>query len=246
MTRQGKAWLVAGLVTFTVAVVVSFPARVAYRLFSPDAVAIAGIQGSIWRGSARELSVGGVYFRNLGWRAHPFRLFTGKLVYTIEAQPASGFIETRIGVGAGGTVTFTGLTGSLPLAILAGPTRMSGLDGAATVRFERLEIRDGLPVLADGIVEVSTLIVPLIDRASIGGYRAEFSTGEDGIVASVEDTDGLFDLAASLSITADRSYRFLGQVAAKPETPEKLRRQMAMLGMPNDRGQREVRLEGSL
>ncbi len=246
MTRQGKIWLAAGLVTFTIAVVSSFPARVAYQLSSPASVALAGIEGSVWRGSARESSVGGVYLRNLRWQAHPFLLFTGKLVYTIETEPASGFIETRIGVGVGGTVTFKGLTGSVPLAVLAGPTRMSGLDGTATLRFERLEIRDGLPVVADGTVEVSTLVMPLIDRASIGGYRAEFSTGEDGVVANVEDTDGLFDLAASLAVAADRSYRFLGQVAAKPETPEKLRRQMAMLGLPNDRGQREVRLEGSL
>ena len=244
--RQGKVWLAAGLVTFVVVVVVSFPARVVYRFLSPADLAIGGIQGSIWNGSARELSIGGLYFSNPVWRFKPLGLFTGKLVYTIEAQPVSGFVETRIAVGIGGAVTLTDLTGSLPLAIVAAPARIAGLDGTATLRFQHLHIRDGLPVTADGIVEVNALIVPLIDRAPIGGYRAEFSTADNGIVASVEDTDGLFDVAGSLSVTADRSYRFLGQVAAKPETPEKLRRQMVALGSPNDRGQREVRFEGSL
>ena len=244
--RQGKVWLAAGLVTFVVAVVVSFPARVVYRFLAPADLAISGIEGSIWNGAARELSVGGLYLKNPAWRFKPLGLFTGKLVYAIEAQPASGFIETRIAVGIGGAITFTELTGSLPLAIVTGAAGVAGLGGTATVRFQHLHIRDGLPVAADGIVEVDALIVPLIDRASIGGYRAEFSSADDGIVASVEDTDGLFDVAGKLSVTSDRSYRFLGQVASKPETPEKLRRQMAALGSPNDRGQREVRFEGSL
>ena len=244
--RQAKVWLAAGLITFIIALVVSFPARVVYRFLAPADLAISGIQGSIWNGSARELSLGGLYFGNPVWRFKPLGLFTGKLVYAIEAQPAAGFVETRIAVGIGGAITLTDLTGSLPLAIVAAPARINGLDGTATVRFQRLHLRDGLPVTANGVVEINALVVPLIDRESIGGYRAEFSNADDGIVASVEDTDGLFDVAGSLSVTSDRSYRFLGQVAAKPETPEKLRQQMTMLGSPNDRGQREVRFEGSL
>ena len=80
----------------------------------------------------------------------------------------------------------------------------------------------------------------------IGGYRAEFFTEDAGIVASVEDTDGVFELAGSLRISSDRSYVFAGQLAPKSETPPSVRQQMRFLGNPNDRGQYPLRLEGQL
>jgi hypothetical protein len=86
----------------------------------------------------------------------------------------------------------------------------------------------------------------MVDPASIGGYRAEFFTEENAIIGSVEDVNGVFDLAGSLTISADRNYQFLGKVAATDGTSEKLQRQLRFLGTPNERGQHDIRLEGQL
>jgi hypothetical protein len=86
----------------------------------------------------------------------------------------------------------------------------------------------------------------LIDPAPIGGYRMEFFTDENGVTASVEDVNGAFDLAGSLTLSADRSYVFLGKVAATERTSEKLRNQLRFLGSSDARGRHEIRLEGSL
>ena len=84
------------------------------------------------------------------------------------------------------------------------------------------------------------------NRTPLGSYRAEFMTTESGVVASVEDSGAVFDLAGSLTLSPDRSFLFLGQVAATDQTPEKLRQQLRFLGTPNERGQHEIRFEGSL
>jgi hypothetical protein len=123
---------------------------------------------------------------------------------------------------------------------------MPGLSGNASVQFEELRIRDGLPVAAVGTVAIADLVAPLVDPSSIGGYRAEFFTEDDAVVASVEDVNGVFDLAGSLRVSADRNYQFLGKVAATGNTSEKLKRQLRFLGTPNDRGQHDIRLEGQL
>ena len=120
------------------------------------------------------------------------------------------------------------------------------MQGILNIQFDRLQISDGLPVAALGAVEVSGLLLPLVSQTAIGGFRAEFFTRQDGVVASIEDTDAIFDLAGSLRITSDRNYQFLGQLAAKPETPPQVREQMRFLGSPNERGQYELRLEGQL
>ena len=96
-----------------------------------------------------------------------------------------------------------------------------------------------------GTLDVANLVVPMVSGSSLGGYRAEFFTQNNGVVASVEDTDGVIDLAGSVQLRNDKSYTFLGQVAAKGNTPAQLRNQLRFLPPGNNAGQHELRLEGS-
>jgi hypothetical protein len=212
LTPSHKSLLVIGLLTFVAGIVLLLPARVVYQLSASDDIVLGGIEGSIWAGSAREMTGGGLYLRDVRWRMRPLRLFTGKLGFDIAATPGSGFIEAEIALAPGSSISMSNLIGSGSLRVFAGILRMPGLTGNVSVQFERLHLRDG----------------------------------ESGVIASVEDTNGVFDLAGSLTISADRSYVFLGKVAANERTSEKLRKQLRFLGSPDDRGQHEIRLEGSL
>ena len=244
MTR--KALVLVGLLTFVPAFIFLFPARVAYDWFVPPAVQVSGLEGSIWSGSAAEASVAGLYLRDLRWRLRPSRLLIGNLAASLEASPSSGFLEADVALGFGGVVTLGDVSGSLPLSAFASIARMPGLSGNASIQFEELRIRDGLPIAADGTLAVDDLVAPMVDPSPIGGYRAEFFTNESAVVASIEDVDGAFDLAASLTISPDRTYQLIGKVAATDSTSDKLRQQLRFLGSPNERGQHDIRLEGQL
>ena len=244
LSRRGL--LTLAVLTFVVGIVSLFPARIAYRWFAPDAVSVTGISGTIWRGHASQASANGIYLQDIHWRAHPVRLLTGRLAYSIEATPASGFIEGTVGVSVGGTVKVRDLSAALPLDAVAPAFNLAGIRGNASAQFERIEIKDGLPVAADGQFTVANFTHPRIYRGSIGGYRAEFFTQADGVVASVEDTDGSIDIAGSLQVGSDRTYQFIAKLAPKPNTPASIQRQLQILGSPDERGQRELRLEGEL
>ena len=175
----------------------------------------------------------------------PLQLFTGKALYDVSASPAAGFFESEIAVSFGGNVTLRDLRAALPLQMFERAANIPGLRGGASLQFDRLELEAGRPVAIDGTLDIGNLVVPKIANASLGGYRAEFFTQNNGIVASIEDTDGVVDLAGSLQLNNDKSYSFLGQVVAKPNTPERISRQLRLLPPANDRGQHELRLEGS-
>jgi general secretion pathway protein N len=246
LTVSRKTLLIVGLLTFVAAFVIRFPARIAYNWLAPPALQLSGIEGTIWSGSATEASVSGLYFRDLKLRLRPLRLFTGKLAASIEASPSSGFLQADVAAGIGGDITLGDVNASLPLRDFAALAGTPGLSGSASIQFVRLRLRDGLPIAADGTLAVADLVAPMVDASPIGSYRAEFFTEDGAVVASVEDVSGMFDLAGSLTISADRNYQFLGKVAATESTPEKLRRQLRFLGLPNDRGQHDLRLEGQL
>jgi general secretion pathway protein N len=239
-------FVIIGVITLLLGLIILFPARVAHHWFTPAGVAISGIQGSIWRGHALEGEIGGIYVRNLNWRMQRWQLFTGELAYSIEADAASGFVNGEVAIGIGGSASLRNLTASLSLASIQSIVGMPGLDGTANLQFERLVFENGIPVAADGTLEIANLLAPLIHRSSVGGFRAEFFTQESGVIASVEDTDAVVELAGSLTVSPDRTYQFLAQVAPKSTTPANLREQMRFLGTPNERGQYELRLEGQL
>ena len=60
MTVSPKTLLPVGLLTFVAAFIMLFPARVAYDWFAPPAVQMSGLDGTIWSGSAAELSASGL------------------------------------------------------------------------------------------------------------------------------------------------------------------------------------------
>ena len=246
MIHSRRSQIAIGVLALILGLFILFPARVAYPWFLPAEIAIGGISGTLWRGSADEASVSGIYVRNLKWRIKPLHLLTGKLTYHVVGTPPSGFVETDMSAGFGGSITLTSLTASLPLEMFAGGSGFGGLKGDASLQFAHVEFRNGMLAVVEGTLQVANLVVPLAGRDSLGGYKAEFFTQNNGIGASIEDTDGVVDLAGSLQIKTDRTYSFVGQIVAKPQTPESVLQQMRFLPPANARGQHEVRLEGKL
>lgn len=239
-------YLVIGIVTLLIGLVAMFPARVAYSWFAPPGIALSGIDGTIWHGRAAAGTAGGLYLTNLDWKMRPGKLLGGKIGYSLEADASSGFMKTDIALGAGGSASLSDLSASLSLESLQQFIRMPGLSGALSLRFERLDLENGLPVVAAGTAEIANLRAPMVHPDPIGGFRAEFFTQDAGVVASVEDTQATIDIAGSLTIASDRTYQFIGKIAPTDDTPERLREQMKFLGSPNDRGQFDMRLEGQL
>ena len=245
MIHRRRGLVIIGVATALIALIVLFPARVAYRCASPSLVEMSGISGTLWNGQAREFATNGVYLRDLKWRLRPLRLFTGKFAYDIAGSPMSGFLESEVAVGFGGSVTLSGLTASVPLQMLERAVAIPGLRGMASLQFERLRLVDGRAVALDGMIDVADLVVPMVSRSPLGGYRADFFTQQDEIVASIEDTDAVVDLAGSLRISEDKSYEFFGNVVPRNNTPRDIAERVRFLPRGDRDGQHVLQFGGS-
>ncbi len=239
-----KRLINVGLFVGIVGLIILFPARVGYQWFVPPQVVMSGISGTIWSGQAREATIDGFYLRDLSWRFQPRHLFTARLGFAIESKFASGFAEGDIALGIG-SVRARNLRALIPLNAIQ-VAAMAGARGSLSAEIAELQISDGLPVVADGSLEVAGLVLPLVHREPIGGFKAEMITGDSGISASIEDTAAVIDLAGSLQLSADGAYEFYAQIGAVENTPTQIREQLRFLGSANDRGQHEMRLEGRL
>lgn len=235
----GAAALVAGLVA-------TFPARIAYQWFAPDGLALSGISGSIWNGSAAQGSAGGLYLSELTWRFRPLLLFRLRAGYVISARLPSGFVETHVAFGPGARVYLDDLATAIPLGYFNALVPVAGVEGDMSVQFRRLTIAEGFPVTADGTVNISGLVLRALAPSALGDFRAVFQTDDGVISAVVEDVSGVLDVNGSLVLQRDRTYAFVGQVAPGPDAPAAVVEQLRFLGSPDEQGRREFRFEGSL
>ncbi len=258
MSRARRLIIVA-TATLLIGLITLFPARIAYNWLAPTGLRLSGISGTIWRGAAVEGQAARLYVRNLTWDFKPLYLFTGNLAIATAVEVAGGSVNTDVRVGFGGTVTLREFNGNVTIAGLsnflqipnmpiAGSNNANqvGVNGNINAIFSTLAIDDGVPVAADGVVNISNLFVRQLAPTDVGDFKAEFNTTDEGIVASVQDTAGFLDLAGTFKITNDRLYSFTGLVAPTPTTPPGVVEQLSFLGSANDRGQREFRFEGEI
>ena len=245
MQNRARLALIAGL-TFILGVLAVFPARVAYQWFAPPGVALSGMAGSVWHGSAAEASLNGFYLRDLRWRIQPARLLRGGLFYRLEASPPSGFVDASAGVTATGALVIQDLRMSLSLSGLHLALPVPAISGSASLQFERLRVADGVPTDADGLLQVESLVVPWVNRQPLGGYRVEFMTRDSGIIGTIEDADAIVDVAGTIEVRENRRWELVLLVAANERTPPEMRQQLPLIGPGNDRGQYEFRRSGQL
>lgn len=238
--------IVAGITTFILGLIITFPARVAYRWFAPEQLRISGISGSVWRGNAANVDAGGISFANVRWSLRPLALLTGKLEVTTSSSPASGFLDADIAIDLGGNVTLSNVAGAVTLGALAGVLPLNGVEGDVSLQFEELVIRNGWPVEANGTLGVSSVVSRYLSPAPLGDYQAHFQTVDVGILGTVEAMRGALDLAGTIRLSANRNYEFAGRVAARPNAPPEIEQQLQYLGTPDSGGMREFRIEGRL
>lgn len=240
------ALIAVGAAIFAAALVVMFPARVAYHAFAPTAVRLSGISGSVWNGTAAEGRAGELYLSNLTWSFRPLALLSGKAGYAVTADLVSGFIAGDVAIAPGGSVHFSDLTARVPISAVGGLAAAAGVDGMLDLELESLVLRDGLPVRGTGTIRVADLVASQLARAPLGSYEARVQTVDDVLSADIADISGALDLAGTLELRADRSYLLSGRVAATAAAPQGVAQQLSYLGSPDAEGMRAFRFEGKL
>ncbi len=241
-----KRYVFAGILFLLVLLLVTFPARVAYRWFAPPDLQLNGISGSVWSGTATEGLAAGAYIRDIGWKLRAAQLLTGKLAFRTTSSPASGSMATNVAVGLDGSLTLSGLSGSVPLDLVHEAFQQNGIGGDLSLQFDILVLENGVPVAATGSVTVANLVARDLSAGTLGDFRAKFQTSDNGITGAVDDISGVLDIAGVITVSPDRSYSLIGEVAAKPGAPLSIEQQLRYLGSPNERGLRPFRFEGQL
>ena len=117
-----KRLALLGVACYLLALLIVFPAPLALRWFAPDALAVQGPTGSIWRGEAQAASYDGYYLGKLHWSMRPLDLFRARVAYHLEAQGPNGFVDGVFALTPVGNLHIStpasACTGAAPVSVL--------------------------------------------------------------------------------------------------------------------------------
>jgi general secretion pathway protein N len=247
------SWLAVGLGAYVAFTLATFPAGTALRWFAPPGIAVAGVAGTLWSGSAASCSVNGFTAEALRWRVRPMTLFLGRLSATFEARIPDGFVSGNV-VASPSRIRFDDLRGATSLPALSGLLPVRGMRGQASVVLEALALEDGWPSAVVGELRLAGLeALPLIPDGSgallaLGDYTVTFvPAAERELSATIVDNGGPLEVTGKASLDATRAYVLDLLVEPRPGAPESLVEGLKiMTAEPDAEGRRRLNLTGSL
>jgi general secretion pathway protein N len=247
------SWLALGVGAYLAFALSTFPAGTAVLWFVPPPVALNGIQGTVWSGSAASGTIGGQPVQDVRWHVRPWMLLTGRVVANVEARLADGFLNT--GITASTTrVQFNDLRGGTSLATLATMLPVRGMRGQASVALSSLEIENGWPVRILGELKLAALEIPPFgsngnsNLVPLGDYTVTFGEAPArSIAARFVDNGGPLEVAGTLVVSAAREYTFDALIKPRNAAPQQLVDGLnVMTADPDADGRRRLTLTGSL
>jgi general secretion pathway protein N len=243
------SWLALGVGAYLAFALSTFPAGTAVRWFVPPPVALNGIQGTVWSGSAVSGTIGDLPVQDVRWHVRPWTLLTGRVGANVEARLADGFLNTGI-VASTSRVQFNDLRGGTSLATVALMLPVRGMRGQASVALSSLELENGWPVHILGELKLAALEIANGNSNSVplGDYTVTFGeAAARSIAARFVDNGGPLEVAGTLVVGPAREYTFDALIKPRDGAPQQLVDGLnVMTAEPNSDGRRRLTLTGSL
>lgn len=245
-----RFWLLLalGIGAFVLFALVTLPASVLLSRLDRYGIRAAGVEGTVWRGSAQVLQAANTNIGAVEWDLHAPALLSGRLQAHVKLRRLDGFAETQLSVSPSAT-HFEQLTASLPLSALPATALPGGWSGTANLKFAELTLQDGWPTEAEGTLEVTDLTGPARRPLNLGGYRVVFpeTTGNtEALTGALSDLGGPLQISGKLELNAGRSYLVDGLIAARPDAPRDVVDALQFLGAPDAQGRRPFSLSGTM
>ena len=239
-----------GVSAFIIFALVTLPAGVVLSWLGSAGISAGGVSGTIWNGRAQVLQVQGAHIGGVEWKLHVLPLFTAHLSADVKVTRIDGFATTKFSASPAGTIRLQDLTASMPLSVLPPHAIPGGWTGTLNGKFTQLTLEKGWPTEVGGTLDLIDLTGPARNPSKAGSYRIVFdpaaSTAELLKGAIADAGDGPLQVAGTLELKPDRSYKLDTLIAARPNAPRNLVQALEFLGPPDAQGRRQFATEGTM
>ncbi|MBU2886239.1 type II secretion system protein N [Gilvimarinus agarilyticus] len=244
-------WIVLGLLFWLAFVISQIPAAWGGYLMTRDTpLALSGISGTLWQGSAgmASVSIDGKHYAlgQLSWRIKPMSLLglapCAEIKTDLERQQVAG----TACVGMGGSLRLTDTSLNLPASLIQGLPEPTKITGQISAQIQSLRLKGQTLKNLEG--KLSWTQARLHNGQSwlqLGAFAADLSETQEGeIRADVFSLEGPIDLAGNVvmpltgGIHIDGEFAFTDTFAREVQAEQWL----PLMAEPLDNGKHRLRL----
>ncbi len=234
---------IKGLLLFVVALVVFLIATLPVNLVIPRLprglpVALNGAEGTVWRGSAAQVSIDHKPLGALEWRVHPASLLLARLNADFKLRGdglrARGNVTVKLdqSVQLAKTIIDADVK-KLPLPPEAG---MVAPEGKINATVRSLSLRDRRVTDADADILWNGARITAATPMDLGRIELKV-TGKDGqLNGALDSKNGPLQARGKIDISPDGLLKANIRLSPHGDTPDEIRNMLPMIGRPDRSG----------
>ena len=244
--RLQKKQLLILLFALLLMLILQFPAITVINSINKNNLKVNGVNGTVWKGSASEISSNEIYLRQTNWKIVPNELLKGNLTFDISTYPYNGQLKFNLILDLMNNLSATDIKGNFPNDILEIIAPFLGVSSEININIKSLSLNNKDINQLEGQILLNNLVMKGISNRVLGSYKIDLFERYGEIYGSIDDISGEVDIAATMSLTLSGKYIIDGAVSAKQNTSNQVRTILSFLGAENENGQRSFRFEGEI
>ena len=244
--RIQKKQLLISLVILLLMMILQFPAITVINSINKNNLKVNGVNGTVWKGSASEISSNEIYLRQTRWKIVPSELLKGNLSFDVSTYPFNGHLKFNLILDPINNLRATDIDGNFPNDILEIIAPYLGVSSEIVMNIKSLSLNSKNINQLEGQILLKNLVMKGISNRILGSYKVDLFERNGEIYGSIDEISGEIDIAATLSLTLSGKYIIDGVVSAKQNTNNQIRTILSFLGAENENGQRSFRFEGQI
>lgn len=244
--RLQKKQVLVSLFALLLMLILQFPAITAINSINKNNLKVNGVNGTIWKGSASEISSNEIYLRQTKWKIAPSELLKGNLTFDISTYPFNGQLKFNLILDLMNNLSATDIKGNFPNDILEIIAPFLGVSSEIDINIKSLSLNNKNINQLEGQILLNNLVMKGISNRVLGSYKIDLFERNGEIYGSIDDVSGEVDIAATMSLTLSGKYIIDGAVSEKQNTSNQVRTILSFLGAENENGQRSFRFEGEI
>ena len=244
--RLQKKQVLVSLFALLLMLILQFPAITAINSINKNNLKVNGVNGTVWKGSASEISSNEIYLRQTKWKIAPSELLKGNLTFDISTYPFNGQLKFNLILDLMNNLSATDIKGNFPNDILEIIAPFLGVSSEIDMNIKSLSLNNKDINQLEGQILLNNLVMKGISNRVLGSYKIDLFERNGEIYGSIDDISGEVDIAATMSLTLSGKYIIDGAVSEKQNTSNQVRTILSFLGAENENGQRSFRFEGEI
>tara|TARA_B000000441_G_scaffold35501_1_gene23048 strand:+ start:378 stop:1121 length:744 start_codon:yes stop_codon:yes gene_type:complete len=244
--RLQKKQVLVSLFALLLMLILQFPAITAINSINKNNLKVNGVNGTVWKGSASEISSNEIYLRQTKWKIVPSELLKGNLTFDISTYPFNGQLKFNLNLDIMNNLSATDIKGNFPNDTLEIIAPFLGVSSEIDMNIKSLSLNNKGINQLEGQILLNNLVMKGISNSVLGSYKIDLYERNGEIYGSIDDVSGEVDIAATMSLTLSGKYIIDGAVSAKQNTSNQVRTILSFLGAQNENGQRSFRFEGEI